>query len=202
MLRKRLKILFILFLCLYSSNVWGGDKHVAIKTNLLYLAGILPDFEYYTPVPNVEVEWYISDRWSIAGTGAYAKWGTGKGREFGISSWTIEPRFRMDGVWIIEHFYTGVYGMAGDFDKKGYAADPLYNNKTGAYWGGGFSLGCFVPFHRHWGIEIGLRAGIRSTETDLYCDRNPDYYRDDTYTKNRFNLQGLKLAVVYRFAFK
>lgn len=174
----------------------------SIKTNLFYLAGLLPDFKYYTPIPNVEAEYFITPCWSVAGTGAYAKWGTGKERMFGISSWSLEPRFWFEGVDFIDGFYLGLYGMAGDFDKKGYDIDPLYNNRTGSFRGGGLSLGGQILFTERWGMEIGFRAGVRRTETDLYCDQDPHYYRDDTYTKTRFNLQGLKVAIVYRFGIK
>ncbi|MDH6306524.1 hypothetical protein M2459_003220 [Parabacteroides sp. PF5-5] len=175
---------------------------VLVKTNLVYLAGLLPDFSHYTPIPNLEAEWFITSCWSVTGTGAYAKWGTGKGREFGISSWSIEPRFWFEGFDFIDGFYTGIYGMAGDFDKKGYGNDPIYNNRTGDFWGGGLSLGGLVLFHENWGLEVGLRVGVRRTETDLYCDQEPNYYKDQRYTKTNLNLQGLKVALVYRFGIK
>lgn len=173
-----------------------------LKTNLVYLAGVLPDFSYYTPIPNLEFEWHVAKRWSIAATGAYAKWGTGKNREFGISSWSIEGRYWFELYEkIIDRVYVGVYGMMGDFDKKGYGSDPLYNNKTGDFGGGGLSAGILMPFNDRWALEVGARAGFRYTETDSYCDQDPDFYRDNTTYKTKFNLQGLKVAIVYRFGF-
>ena len=180
-------------------NTFVFIPKVSIKTNLLYLVGVLPDFEYYTPIPNLEAEWHITSCWALVGTGAYAKWGTGKGRMFGISSWSLEPRFWFEGINFIDSYYLGLYGMAGDFDKKGYGVDPIYNNRTGEFWGGGLSMGALVLFNERWGMEVGFRAGVRSTKTDLYCDKSPDYFRDETYTKTKFNLQGLKISIVYRF---
>lgn len=174
----------------------------AIKTNLIYLAGLLPDFNYYTPVPNLEAEYFFADNWSVAATGAYAKWGTGSGKEFGISSWSVEPRYRFHTAGAVESLYIGLYGMAGDFDKKGYGKDPLLGNRTGAFQGGGLSAGFFIPAGKRWGVEVGLRLGVRHTETDLYCDQEPEYYRDETTTKTAFDLQGMKIAIVYRFGFK
>ena len=46
---------------------------LAVKTNLIYWVGIMPDFKHYRWMPNLSLEYFFADRWSINATGAYAK---------------------------------------------------------------------------------------------------------------------------------
>lgn len=172
----------------------------AVKTNLLYWAGVMPDFKHYTFVPNLELEWFITNRWSLAATGAYIKREVGDNHFFGISSWSIEPRFWFNNNGRFNGFYAGIYGHAGDFDRQGYDGNEFGN--TGDFYGGGISLGGVIPLGKYWGIEIGLRAGARYQETDVYTQEPPDYYLDFTRTETKWGIQGIKCSVVYRFGNK
>lgn len=168
---------------------------LGVKTNLLYWAGIMPDFKYYSFLPNLELEWYFNQRWSLAATGAYSKWSAGGDKFFGVSAWSIEPRYWVmgDNNWI----YVGLFGEIGDFDNQNIHIDEF--GRTGDFYGGGLSVGTHIPFGRRWGFEIGIRGGMRHTKTDIYSWEPPYYYWDRSETKNKWGITGIKASVVYRF---
>lgn len=54
-----------------STPVPAADKRefrplLAVKTNLLYWATVMPDFKSYTFVPNLEIEYFFKERWSLS----------------------------------------------------------------------------------------------------------------------------------------
>lgn len=84
---------------LYAGEKKGNAPHygisVAVKTNLYSLTGFTPDFEYATVMPNLEAELFFSDRWSISVSGLYSHFEGcyGTGRFWGVSAYTLQPRF-------------------------------------------------------------------------------------------------------------
>lgn len=175
----------------------GGTKpFIAVKTNALLLAGILPDFRSYTFVPNLGLEWYFADRWSLAASGAYRKGWAGSGKYFGVSAWSLEPRLWLGGDGRFRGLFVGIYALAGDFDNQNIHSSHY---KTGSYFGGGLSLGGYVPLWRNLGIEASVSGGYLSREIDFYSHMAPNYYRDYTEKKGKFGLTNVNISVVYRF---
>ena len=117
---------------------------IGIKTNLLYWATIMPDFHSYTFVPNLEVEWYFAKRWSLSAQGNFALWDYNGGDWFGVSSWSIEPRWWIWGDSKFRWIYLGVYGQVGDYDVQNDRVDR--DGNTGKMWGAGLSVGAVIPF--------------------------------------------------------
>lgn len=168
----------------------------AIKTNLLYWATLMPDFRSYTFVPNLEIEWFFKNRWSLSGTGNFAKWTYGN-NFLGISSWSIEPRwwFKNDGYY--HWLYLGVYGQIGDYDVQNSRIEN--DGNTGNLWGIGLSFGGVIPFSNRLGLEIGIRGGYRYSEMKAYSHETPDYFLDYETQDNHWGITGLKASLYFRF---
>lgn len=170
---------------------------LAVKTNLLYWATVMPDFKSYTYVPNLEIEWFFKDRWSLSGTGNFAKWSYGNGKFFGISSWSIEPRWWFKGDGRFRWFYLGAYGQVGDYDVQNDRVS--LDGNTGKLWGVGLSLGVAIPFSNRFGLELGLRGGYRHAKVNGYVHEAPDYFREFTEKDNHWGVTGIKASLYYRF---
>lgn len=170
---------------------------LAVKTNLLYWATVMPDFKSYTFVPNLEIEWFFKDRWSLSGTGNFAKWSYGNGNFFGISSWSIEPRWWFKGDGRFRWFYLGAYGQVGDYDVQNDRVS--LDGNTGKLWGAGLSLGAVIPFSDRFGLELGIRGGYRHAKVNGYVHEAPDYFREFTERDNHWGVTGIKASLYYRF---
>lgn len=169
---------------------------IGIKTNLLYWATIMPDFHSYTFVPNLEVEWYFAKRWSLSAQGNFALWDYNGGDWFGVSSWSIEPRWWIWGDSKFRWIYLGVYGQVGDYDVQNDRVDR--DGNTGKMWGAGLSVGAVIPFTQRWGCEIGIRAGYRNAIVRAYSYEAPDYFLDYQTTDNHWGVTGIKASIYYR----
>lgn len=176
---------------------------VGIKTNAVEWAGITPEFEYKTFMPNLAVEVFFLDKWSAQATAKYAYWDYDGGKQFwGVSGYSVEPRFwPFSGEGLYRWLYIGVYGQFGDFDVRAIEGDAkaATTNYTGTYWHGGLSLGCYIPLLRHFGLEIGARGGYQSANAKVYDIEPPYNYFNHKETKNRFGLTGLNVSLSYRF---
>lgn len=170
---------------------------LSVKTNLLYWVGIMPDLYRYTFVPNLEVEWFIGDRWSLAGVGNYAKWGYGDDDFYGISSWSIESRWWLKGDGRFRWFYVGVYGQMGDYDAQN-SRIPL-DGSTGKLWGAGLSIGAAIPFSDRFGLEIGIRGGYRHSVAKGYVHEAPEYFLEYKGNDGHWGITGLKSSLYFRF---
>lgn len=174
-------------------------RKVAIKTNMLYWTGMMPNLKHYSFLPNLEVEWFFRLHWSVSFSGAYSKWGVGSDNFFGVSSWSVEPRYWLKRYEKAEVFI-GVYAQAGDFDNQDLHIDEFGN--TGDFYGGGLSLGVYIPLGKQWGTELGIRAGYEYTETDIYSRETQHYFRDYTRTGGKWKITGINATVSYRFGKK
>lgn len=172
---------------------------VAVKTNVLYWTGVMPDLKHYSFLPNLEVEWFFKPRWSVTFSGAYSKWRVRSDKFFGVSSWSIEPRFWL-GRYGKTEVFVGAYAQAGDFDNQDLHIDDYGN--TGDFYGGGLSLGVYIPLGKQWGAELGFRTGYEYTETDIYNYESQQYILDYSMTRNRWKITGINASVSYRFGKK
>ena len=175
----------------------GRPARWRISTNLLYWATVMPDFKSYTFVPNLELEWFINNRWSLAGEGSFANWRYRDNRWFGISSWSVEPRWWLNGDGRFRWLYIGAYGQVGDYDVQDNETD--WNGNTGKLWGLGLSAGVAIPFSKHFGLEVGIRAGYRHSKVKSYTYEEPDYFLDMKGTDNHWGVTGIKASIYYRF---
>lgn len=163
---------------------------VSVKTNLAYWA---------TVAANVEVEFYFAKRWSAAVEGVYTDWNMNLYKKhYAVNEISPEIRYwtsRKAGQY--RGLYIGVYGHVGQFD---YMFKNEATGNTGDYYGGGISLGGYLPFTRHFGIELGLRGGfVHAGDFDRYYYDAPHYMFKSSHSANYIGLTGAKVSLVYRF---
>lgn len=169
---------------------------IAIKTNMLYWIGVMPDFKYYSFLPNLEVEWFFCPQWSVSFSGAYSKWGIRKDKFFGVSSWSAEPRF-WPGKYRNAELYIGLYAQIGDFDNQDLHIKEYGN--TGDFYGAGLSLGAYIPLGKKWGAEFGIKTGYEHIQKDVYSYETQHYFRESVHNKNKWGITGVNASISYRF---
>ena len=177
-----------------------GNIGLGVKTNVLLLAGLLPDGSMYSPVVNVAAEVYFRERFSAQLSFAYAMpYHKGdKNDLFSVTGFVVEPRWWLRGDGSFRGLYAGVYGQYGSFDVR--IKEELEDNCTGSFYGGGISAGWLQPVWRGFYAEASVRVGYRSDEVDVYSYTvGSPYKKEASYTLNSFTLQGFSLSVGYRF---
>ncbi len=170
---------------------------LAVKTNLLYWAGVMPDFKHYTFVPNLEIEYFFKEHWSLSATGNYMKRSYGNDDFFSISAWSVEPRWWFKGDGRFRLFYLGAYGQVGDYDVQNNRT--ALDGTTGKLWGAGLSAGAAIPFSNRLGLEVGIRGGYRHAGMKEYVHEAPDYFLERKGTDNHWGVTGIKASLYYRF---
>lgn len=170
---------------------------LAVKTNLLYWAGVMPDFKHYTFVPNLEIEYFFKEHWSLSATGNYMKRSYGNDDFFSISAWSVEPRWWFRGDGRFRWFYLGAYGQVGDYDVQNNRT--ALDGTTGKLWGAGLSAGAAIPFSNRLGLEVGIRGGYRHAGMKEYVHEAPDYFLERKGTDNHWGVTGIKASLYYRF---
>lgn len=198
-----------------SPSIPGSPVYMSVKTNLLPWFTVSPSIQLGTGdvklqtgsfMPNLEVECYFSDRWSVAVSGMYSDFSyKNKTRDrWSVSEFSVEPR-----VWPLTPgkftwLNTGLFGEYGDFDVRGSDIDPeeevLYG-RTGRFWTLGASIGCLIPLGKGFCAEASVRTGYRS----VFDGKKYRYDKidDKNYMESRFSstgfMVGLKVSLVYRF---
>lgn len=162
------------------------DIPIALKTNLLYYAALMP---------NIEVEWMFSDQWSVAleAQGAwYAKENPHKVYRLG----TLMPEVR---YWAISRsnwhgMYVGAFLGIGEYDlsngKKGHEGEGYM---------GGLSAGYMWPIGKHLSLDASLGVGYMRLRDKEYAPLDGHYLYQSTKNINYFGPLRLKLSLVWRF---
>ncbi|NDV84357.1 DUF3575 domain-containing protein [Bacteroides sp. 51] len=184
-----------------TEGIWVYPRF-AIKSNLLYWAGITPDADRTTWTYNLSVEYFLSHCWSVEAGFRYGNRSYNGGREYqGVSGYYIEPRYN----WRFPSFsavslYLGVYGRFGDYDVRRLEDDAnASSNYTGKYWDAGLSSGIHFRLYRGWGLEAGCRSGYVHSRSMVYKlhDGHNCFERYEPYDK--VVVTDLILNLVYRF---
>lgn len=156
-------------------------------------------------MPNMKVECFFAERWSIALGGLYSDFAyKDKSRDrWALSKIALESR-----IWFLPGEFTGFnagfFAGYGDFDVRGSAIDPdketLYGC-TGRFWSAGASVGYLLSLGAGFSAGANLQAGYRSVSGgkkyryDKLEDMN---YLETNFSSTGFML-GLELNVSYRF---
>lgn len=188
-----------------QSDQYGHKLHplIALKTNLAQWAGLTPDFDIATFMPNLSAEVYFSRRWSVEGEALYANWDAFSGSKlYAVTYFHLEPRIWLRNDGQFRGFYAGACGGYGDFD---YQADKNggTDNATGTFWSAGVSAGFVQPLSRHWALELGLTGSYRKATFNRYSIEHGEadakhYYFDSSATQGKF-VPGVRVNIVYRF---
>lgn len=169
-----------------------------IKTNLVSWAGVTPEFEHTTFMPNLAAEAFFLKRFSAELSAVYSNFSFGSGKFWGVSGYSLEPRFWLKGDGHYKGFFFGVYGQAGDFNvRRGEAETP--SNHTGTYFDAGVSVGYYLPITKRLGAEFGLRGGYHSANSQSYDIRGDVNYLNGTDDANRIGLTRINVSLSYRF---
>lgn len=157
-------------------------------------------------MPNLKVECFFADRWSIALGGLYSDFSyKDKSRDkWAVSKISLEPR-----LWLLPGkftgFNTGLFASYGDFDVRGRAIDTadkenLYG-RTGRFWSAGASVGYLLPLGAGFSAGANLLAGYQCvSEGKKYrFDKSGNInYLEAAFSSTGFML-GMELNISYYF---
>jgi hypothetical protein len=156
---------------IYRQGSAARDFPLAVKTNLLYDAALLP---------NVGVEAPLGLRWSVAVYGAFSRWDTKRPHYWShqVNDAGVEGRRwlgsgaqgRLNGWFAGAYFTGGVYDLrlfTDDSEDYGYLS--RWSRSAGV--SGGYSL----ALSRRWTLEFNLKVGYL---TGRYSAYNRSRFRD------------------------
>ena len=168
---------------------------LAVKTNLIVWAGMTPEFERTTFMPNLALEVFFAKRFSAALSAVYSDFDFGSGEHWGVTGYSLEPRFWLKGSSVYKGLYAGLYGQVGDFNVQ-----RVGGNYTGRYLQAGVSLGYYLLLTKHWGVELGVRGGWQQGDVKKYIVNGGHLYQlNEAVNGNRIGLTGLNVSIAYRF---
>lgn len=160
---------------------------LAIKTNLLYDAILMP---------SLEVEYRFNDRWTANAEGDVAWWHNDpKHKYYQVMILSGEGRY-----WFKHYnnrpwhgFYVGAFGGGGKYDlengNRGY---------KGIGYMAGISAGFMFPVSRNISFEAGLGVGYLTTKYEEYLPFEGHYVYQQTSRTGYFGPLKLKFALVWR----
>lgn len=166
-------------------------ERLALKTNLLYDALLMP---------SLEIEYRISDRWTVQVEGDIAWWkNDGKRKYYQVATVSPEGRWwfgqKKGSPW--HGHYIGVFGGFTWFDLE---------NKKRGYQGKaetvGVSYGYMFPIGKRLSLEAGIGVGYLHSKYEEYLPADymggTHYVYQQTSRLNYFGPLKLKLALVWR----
>lgn len=158
---------------------------LALKTNLLYDALLLP---------NVEAEWRFNDKWSVALESGIAWWGIYSGNKsyrLAMVSPEVKRWLRPRGPW--HGIYIGAFAGVGLYDleksSRGYRGEGAM---------GGLSVGYMWPISRCLSLEAAVGAGYLYTRYKEYIPRDGHHVYQRTKEINYFGPLKAKFSLVWR----
>lgn len=176
---------------------------LSLKTNLLTWTGLTSEGKIASLRPNLALELFFARCWSLSASGEYSHWQGGTNYKFwGISGYSLEPRFWLLGDGTYRWLYLGAYGLLGDFDyQPSHDGDSDRNGSsvTGTYWSAGLSLGLYLRLSRHWGLEAGLRGGYLDASGKAYDNEPPHAYYHHDFPSSRWGITGFNFSLTYRW---
>lgn len=172
---------------IFSSSLEGDRlpaNRLALKTNLLYAAALLP---------SIELEWRLNNYWTMGVEGNMAWW---KKREahkcyqLAVASTTVRRWFHNGSMR--KGFYAGAFVGAGLYDfengRKGYRGEGVL---------AGLGIGYLCPVNRHFAIEAELGGGWMTTRYKEYIPYEGHHLYVRTQNMNFFGPLRLKLSLVW-----
>lgn len=173
-------------LCAQSVQDTDAPLHrLALKTNLLYDALIMP---------SLEAEYRISRQWSVNLEGDMAWWkNNSRHKYYQLATVSPEGRywFKTQKPW--HGHYVGLFGGFSWYDlengKRGYKGEAVT---------AGISYGYMFPIGRNLSLEAGVGVGMMFTEYEEYLPDKGCYVYEQTKQMTYFGPLKLKFALVWR----
>lgn len=180
----------------YDRTAKSGSK-VALKANLLYGAATL--------TPNLGIEIGLGARSSLNIMGAYNPWNR-EGDEQDNKKfvhWMVQPEFR---YWFCERMsghYVGVYALGSMFNVADHDFMNYFDREyryEGWAVGAGLSYGYTWAFHKRWGLEFYIGAGVTYLDYDKWehCDWCADRMSGDGKTRFGITKAGITLSFILK----
>lgn len=158
---------------------------LAIKTNFLYDAALMP---------NLEVEWRVDDNWSLALEGGVAWWGKySRNRSYRLAMvspevrYWIRPRAPWHGLYVGAFVGGALYDLMKD--SPGYRGEGAM---------GGVSVGYMWPIARNLSLDAEIGAGYLYTRYKEYRPLDGHHVYQNTKVLNYFGPLKVKLSLVWR----
>lgn len=162
-----------------------GTHRLAIKTNLLYDAILMPA---------LEVEYRFNPRWTLNVEGDMAWWenfGTNKCYQLAMVSPEGRYWFPSRKPW--HGHYIGLFGTFAWYDLEN--GDEGYQGEAIA---AGLSYGYMFPIARNLSLEAGIGLGFMHTRYEEYLPIEGHYVYQQTKNLNYFGPLKLKFNLVWR----
>ncbi|MDR0864611.1 MAG: DUF3575 domain-containing protein [Candidatus Symbiothrix sp.] len=170
--------------------------YVALKTNLLYDALLLP---------NLSAEWYMGKDWSLVIEGNWSWWTFDKP----IQNWWYH-RIQVAGIelrkWVkspypLQGHALGVYTMLGNYDVRFFTKGE-YTKGSLSYqsWSAGLSYAYSFPIARRLNLELGVAVGYvggRYYSYD-YCMEHDHWAQRAMYNRNYFGPTRVGVSLVWQ----
>lgn len=156
----------------------------ALKTNIPYYAILMP---------NLEFEWLVNDRWSVALEGNVAWWSNDAKLQYyrlltitpEVRRW-IRPRKPWHGMYVGLFAGTGLYDLENG--KAGYQGEGVMS---------GLSLGYMWPVGKHLSLEAGIGAGYMYTQYKEYMPFEGHFLYQRTKSMHYFGPLKLKFSIAW-----
>lgn len=169
----------------YNSQIVSPLHRIAIKTNMLYYVALLP---------NIEVEWRVSDNWSVAleyDMAWWGKYGNKKSYRLAMLSPEVKRWIRPRAPW--HGFYVGLFAGGGLYDFEnggtGYRGEGVMT---------GLSGGFMWPVSRCLSLEAAIGAGYLYTRYKEYKPLDGHHVYQRTKNLHYFGPLKVKFSLVWR----
>ena len=159
--------------------------HFALKTNLLYDAALLP---------NLELEWFINDRWSVSFEGDVAWWKPEFNRVYRLMVLSPEVRYHIKPRAPWHGMYVGLMAGGGM-----YQLENRHDGYRGEGGMGGLTFGYMWPVGKHLLFDAEIGAGYMYTRYKVYESRDEHKLYMRTKTLNYFGPLKAKFSIAWRF---
>ncbi|MDE7180995.1 MAG: DUF3575 domain-containing protein [Muribaculaceae bacterium] len=159
--------------------------HFALKTNLLYDAALLP---------NLELEWFVNDYWSVSLEGDVAWWKPEYTRVYRMAIVSPEVRYHIRPRAPWHGMYVGAFAGGGF-----YQLENRHDGYRGEGGMGGVSFGYMWPVGKHLLFDAEIGAGYLYSRYKVYESRDHHKLYLRTKTLNYFGPLKLKFSIAWRF---
>ena len=170
---------------------WDG-YHLALRTNLLYDALL---------VPNLGVEWRVSENWGVKLDAGGSYWGDEHGKVQKL--WFVNPELRYY-MGNARRFYVGVGGNYSKYNIYKGVLGGLISKDTGyqgSMWNAGATVGYQLPLGRSLALDFNLGLGYNSASYDTFNVINETrVYKERDQSKNFFGPTQAGVSLVWKIA--
>lgn len=169
--------------------------YVALKTNLLYDAALLP---------NLTAEWYIGKQWSLAVEGNWSWWTFDRPVQnqwhHRIQAAGIELRHWFKSPYPLHGHALGVYSMIGNYDVRLFPKDEYSKGYLSHQsWSAGLSYAYSFPIARKFNMELGLAVGYvggKHYKYD-YCMEHERWAQRNAYNRSYIGPTRVSVSLVW-----